>query len=80
MEQATKGNMGQPAACMIENNIFLQVLCPACDEFVAELSPMAHSGFHRDCPTELVDNFVDKRVVNPAQAPPGRPCDNLMNF
>ncbi len=84
MEQATSGQMGQPAACMIENNGTLRA-----DEMLRDYGPhsegflriteLARQSFQvRRSPTECVDNFVNNWVGIRRQPAPVRACDKSM--
>jgi hypothetical protein len=69
IEQATSGQIGQPAACMIENKWTLHA-----DEMPRNYHPRSKS----TSPTESVDNFVSNWPVKYRQAALGLACDRSM--
>jgi hypothetical protein len=88
MEQATKGQMGQPAACMIENNAHLQT-DKGCwimahpkgvSGRVDVKEEMFRTSFFQALPTKTVDNFVGKSPPRGWQAAPERDLNGMIKF
>jgi hypothetical protein len=72
MEQATSGQMGQPAACMIENK-------KPPREATADAGRLWRTAC-RTPPTKIVDNFVKNTGWKALEAAPVKACDNSMTF
>jgi hypothetical protein len=87
MEQAIKGQIGQPAACMIESNVEsprgwatarIMAQQPLLDGDVFAVSRRLQAS--RTFSTEVVDNFVRNWHMAWRKAAPNRHCDSSMNF
>jgi len=70
IELAIKGQMGQPAACMMENKEVLR----SSEKIAIGLWRTVHLRL----PTNVVDNFVEKYLQNCCSAMIDAPCDALM--
>jgi hypothetical protein len=87
MEQATSGQIGQPAACMIESKrgssagLLLSgaLRAPVCAADYRGLAPCKTKRRRRRTTlTKVVDNFVEKDPSPPPQAAPILPRDKTM--
>jgi hypothetical protein len=79
MEHATRGQMGQPAACMMENKgtFSAQRIASAADYRVLGGCRINPTGC-RTTPTEVVDNFVQKPTLPPREPAPILKRDRTM--
>jgi hypothetical protein len=95
IELAIKGQMGQPAACMIENNMTLRsewkcrvIMDQRGGLLLRRINPqwgiLGRSGGVVQCRFELttisVDNFVENHLQKCFQAAPNRVCNALILF
>lgn len=80
IEQAIRGQIGQPAACMMVSKCLSAVFGASgiMNHAFRALGATFSAGWLAPSPTESVDNFVGKPGFGTAKTPPAGRCDTLM--